>query len=226
MNRKKFFQIKTSEIKNTDIIASLNTDTIEVLNEKYQWVSKINESERERNTGLRNMAGILLGLHIGFTSLLLSGSFFNLFTELIKNNSGMLFAASITIFIFGSLFLGIYYSVKVSGVPRLVNVIDPTLSLEPYESCEVWLKGAIAETLIVYKRNLEVIGSNAFRTRLSFDFLILAIFASILAVAMTKTSLVVEEVNFTYYIMGGFVGFVLLLIVRYILIEKPRSYEK
>lgn len=221
MNRKDFFLKEASEIKYDDILNSLNTDTIEVLNEKYLWVSKINEYERERNDGLRNMAGILLGLHIGFASLLLSGSFFELFSQFVKNNLGMLFIASISVFIFVSLLFGIYYSVKVSGVPRFVNVIDPTLSLESCKSCEEWLKGAITETLMVYKKNLDLIGSNAFRTRLSFDFLILAISASILAVIIWKIGPLVGV-----DVIGGFIGFILFLVVYYYMTMNPRNYEK
>ena len=49
MNRKDFFQKETAEIKRNEIINSLKNDPIEVLNEKYLWISKINDNESDRN---------------------------------------------------------------------------------------------------------------------------------------------------------------------------------
>ena len=108
MNRKDFFQKETAEIKCNEIIDSLKNDTIEVLNEKYLWISKINDNERDRYEGLRKKAEILLGLHIGFASLLLSGFIFNIFPEF-TSKFNVFFAAAIFIFIFASIILGIYY---------------------------------------------------------------------------------------------------------------------
>ena len=231
MKHTEFFQTKASKIKRNEIIDSLNEDTIEVLNEKYLWVSKINDNESERNEGLRNKAGVLLGLHIGLASLLLSGSFFNLFSEIKKNEWGALFAGCIILFIFGSISAGIFYSLKVGGIPRFANVIDPTLSLEPYKSTENWLKVVIAETLIVYKKNLEPIELGAFWTRLSFDFLILATLATIMVVLVAKTYTFVADdiISETHLIIGGFAGFVLVLCAKFVLVDCQRTkkiYDK
>jgi hypothetical protein len=226
VNRKDFFQKKTAEIKRNEIINSLNNNTIEVLNEKYLWISKINDNERDRTEGLRKKAEILLGLHIGFASLLLSGFIFNIFPEF-NSKFNALFTATILIFTFGSIILGIYYSLKVGGIPRFTNVLDPTLVFEHHQSNESWLKEVIAETLIVYKKNLNTISSNAFRTRLSFDFLIFSIFAVIIAFVVTEIcKLIGKEINFVeFIIIGGLLGFFLLFIIRKILTTKPRSYE-
>lgn len=226
MNRKDFFQKETAEIKRNEIINSLKNDPIEVLNEKYLWISKINDNERDRNEGLRKKAEILLGLHIGFASLLLSGFVFKIFPEF-NSKFNVLFIATILIFTFGSIIFGIYYSLKVGGIPRFINVLDPTLVLEPHQSNESWLKEVIAETLIVYKKNLNTIRLNAFRTRLSFDFLIFSIFAVIIAFVVTEIcKLIGKEINFMkFIIIGGLLGFFLLFIIRKILTTKPRSYE-
>lgn len=225
MKRTDFFPKEASKIKPNEIIDSLNEDTIEVLNEKYLWVSKINDNESGRIEGLRNKAGVLLGLHIGLASLLLSGSFFNLFSEITKNEWGALFAGCITLFIFGSISMGIFYSLKVGGIPRFANVIDPTLSLESYKSTENWLKMVIAETLIVYKKNLKPIGLGAFWTRLSFDFLISATLTTIIGVLVVKTYTFVADKNISesHLVIGGFVGLVLVIIVKYILVDCPRT---
>ena len=227
MNRKDFFQKETAEIKRNEIINSLNNNTIEVLNEKYLWISKINDNERDRNEGLRKKAEILLGLHIGFASLLLSGFIFNIFPEF-TSKFNALFTATILIITFGSIILGIYYSLKVGAIPRFINVLDPTLVFEPHQSNESWLKEVIAETLIVYKKNLDPIKSNAFRTRLSFDFLIFSTFFVIITFVVTKIYKLIEnEINFIeFYIIGGFLGFFLLIILITILTNKPRDYEK
>lgn len=226
MNRKDFFQKETAEIKRNEIINSLKNDPIEVLNEKYLWISKINDNERDRNEGLRKKAEILLGLHIGFASLLLSGFVFKIFPEF-NSKFNVLFIATILIFTFGSIIFGIYYSLKVGGIPRFINVLDPTLVLEPHQSNESWLKEVIAETLIVYKKNLNTIRLNAFRTRLSFDFLIFSIFAVIIAFVVTEIcKLIGKEINFMkFIIIGGLLGFFLLFIIRKILTTKPRNYE-
>lgn len=226
MNRKDFFQKEVSEIKHNDILESLDADPIDVLNEKYLWVSKINENESERNRGLRDKAEILLGIHIGLASLLLSGSFFELFTKFTKNGLGLLFTGVVIIFIFGSILCGSLYSLKVGGIPRFVNVIDPTLSLESYNTNEKWLKDAIAETLMVYKKNLDVIKLNAFRTRLSFDFLMLAVVATLLTLIIVDVSPILADSVLCDFIKGVFLGVILLIIAWLVLTKKPRSYEK
>ena len=98
---------------------------------------------------------------------------------------------------------------------------------EPHQSNESWLKKVIAETLIVYKKNLAPIELNAFRTRLSFDFLIVSIFFVIIAfVVIEICKLIVKEINFIEFIIaGGFLGFFLLIIVIKFLTKKPRNYE-
>ena len=226
MDKKDFFQKEASEINRQDIINSLASDTNEVLNEKYLWVSKICDDEENRNNSFRTKAEILLGIHIGFISLLLGGSFFSIFPEFIKNNLGMLFTGFIIIFIFGSPLFGIFYSLKVVGIPSFINVIDPTLSLKPYKSKEDWLKEVIGDTLMVYKKNLKIIESNAFYTRLSFDFLLIAIFSAILAVIVMKSfSLAEQQIVLNNLIYGGIIGIIFLLIVKYFLINKPRGYK-
>lgn len=226
MDKKDFFQKEASEMNRNDIIDSLKSDTNEVLNEKYHWVSKICDNEDNRNNSFRTKAEILLGIHIGFISLLLGGSFFGIFSELMKNNLGMLFTGFILIFISGSPLFGIYYSLKVVGIPSFINVIDPTLSLIPYKSKEDWLKEVIGEILIVYKKNLKMIGSNAFYTRLSFDFLIIGIFAAILAVIVMKSfSFAEQEIILSNLIYGGIIGILLFIIIRFFLINKPRGYK-
>lgn len=227
MNWKDFFQKETAEIKRNEIINSLKNDPIEVLNEKYLWISKINDNERDRNEGLSKKAEILLGLHIGFASLLLSGFISDIFPEF-TSKFNVLFTATILIFTFGSIIFGIYYSLKVGGIPRFIHVLDPTLVFEPHQSNESWLKEVIAETLIVYKKNLNTIELNAFRTRLSFDFLIFSIFTVIIAFVVTEICrLIGKEINFIKFIMvGGLLGLFLLFIVRKILTTIPRSYEK
>lgn len=226
MDKKDFFQKEASEINRQDIINSLASDTNEVLNEKYLWVSKICDDEENRNNSFRTKAEILLGIHIGFISLLLGGSFFSIFSEFIKNNLGMLFTGFIIIFIFGSPLFGIFYSLKVVGIPSFINVIDPTLSLKPYKSKEDWLKEVIGDTLMVYKKNLKIIESNAFYTRLSFDFLLIAIFSAILAVIVMKSfSLAEQQIVLNNLIYGGIIGIIFLLIVKYFLINKPRGYK-
>ena len=224
MNRKDFFQKEISERERNEIISSLENDTIEVLNEKYIWISKINENERDRNEGFHKKAEILLGLHVGFTTILLSGFVFDIFPKF-TSKCNTLFSGIILTFIFGSIILGIYYSLKVGGIPRFFNFLDPTLVLEPHKSDKSWIKEAITETLIVYKKNLDAIGLNAFRTRLSFDFLIVSLFTVI--IAFTVTEINEKEINFEkYLIFGGIIGFILLSILRKILTNKPRSYEK
>jgi len=226
MDKKDFFQKEASEINRNDIIDSLVSDTSEVLNEKYLWVSKICDNEENRNNSFRTKAEILLGIHIGFISLLLGGSFLSIFSEFIKNNLGMLFTGFIIIFIFGSPLFGIFYSLKVVGIPSFINVIDPTLSLKHYKSKEDWLKEVIGDTLMVYKKNLKIIGSNAFYTRLSFDFLLIAIFSAILAVIVMKSfSLGEQQIVLNNLIYGGIIGIIFFLIVKYFLIDKTRGYK-
>ncbi|CAD6493105.1 MAG: hypothetical protein DIAAKJNI_00441 [Candidatus Argoarchaeum ethanivorans] len=226
MDKKDFFQKEASEINRKDIINSLVSDANEVLNEKYLWVSKICDNEENRNNSFHTKAEILLGIHIGFISLLLGGSFFSIFSEFIKNNLGMLFTGFIIIFIFGSPLFGIFYSLKVVGIPSFINVIDPTLSLKPYKSKEDWLKEVIGDTLMVYKKNLKIIESNAFYTRLSFDFLLIAIFSAISAVIVMKSfSLAEQQIVLNNLIYGGIIGIIFFLIVKYYLINKPRGYK-
>ena len=174
---------------------------------------------------MHKKAEIILGLHIGFATILLSGFVFDIFPKFTSENN-TLFSGIILTFIFGSIILGIYYSLKVGGIPRFINVLDPTLVLEPHKSDKSWIKEAITETLIVYKKNLDVIGLNAFRTRLSFYFLITSLFTVIIAFTVTEISKLNEnEINFKeYLIFGGIIGFLLLLILRKILTTKPRSY--
>lgn len=214
-------------VTRNEIIKSLDGDTIEILNEKYLLVSKINENESERNEGVRNKARMFLGLHIGLASILLSGLFFNLFSETKKNEWGALFTGCIIIFIFGSISLGIFYSLKAGGIPRYAHIIDPTLSLKSYKSTENWLKTVIADTLIVYKNNLEIIGLSIFWTRLSFDFLVLATCTTIIGFTFTKFYSFVADKNISelHLVIGGLSGLILILIGKHILLKKPRGYE-
>lgn len=226
MDRKCFFQ--KSNIERNEILDSLQDDTLDILNEKYLWVSKINENENKRHEGLRNKAGVLLGLHIGFASLLLNGPFFNQFSEFKKTELGLILTVTIVSFIFGAILLGIYYSLKVGAIPRFVNVIDPTLSLESYSSKENWIKEVIVETLLVYKKNLGIIQLNTFRISLSLDFLLYAVFTSILVIIISKAcNFISEEVIFeTSIILGVCIGIIFIFIARYVSINRQRSYGK
>lgn len=227
MNRKHFFQMDVSEIDYNNLFDSLKDDTTGVLNEKYNWVSKINEEENKRHEGLRNKAGLLLGLQIGFASLLLNGSFFDLFNKLEKTELGLELTVTVIVFIFATIFIGIYYSLKVGIIPQFRNVIDPTLSLEFYDSEAEWLKKAITETLIVYKKNLHRIALDASSVRYSFYFILTAVFASILTFIVVNTyNFVTEGVNFEHLILGLYLGILLVLIAGCKLINEEKDNEK
>jgi hypothetical protein len=179
MNRRDFFQIDASQIDRNELLTSLASDNIDVLKNKYNWLSKIIEDENKRQEGLRNKAGLLLGFHIGFMSLLLNSTFFNLFSKLEEIELGLGFTAVVIVFIFVSIIFGIYFSLKVGIIPSFRNVIDPTLSLEFYESEEKWLTEAITEMLIVYKKNLDRIALDVHCVRLSFRYFLISVFSSI-----------------------------------------------
>lgn len=227
MNRKHFFQMDISEIDCNDLLDSLKDDKTGVLKEKYNWVLKINEDENKRHEGLRNKAGLLLGLQIGFASLLLNGAFFDLFYELEKTKLGLELTVAVIVFIFATIFIGIYYSLKVGIIPQFRNVIDPTLSLEFYDSESEWLKKTITETLIVYKKNLHRIALDALSVRRSFYFFLAAVFASILIFIVINTyNFVTEGVNFKHLLLGLCLGILLVLVVRCKLINEEKDNEK
>lgn len=180
MNGKDFFQIDASQIDRNELLASLTNDDANVLKGKYNWLLKIIEDENKRQEGLHNKAALLLGFHIGIVSLLLNNTFFDLFSKLKEIELGLELTAVAIVFIFVSIILGIYFSLKVGIIPSFKNVINPTLSLEHYESEEKWLKITITEMLIVYRNNLDRISSDVHYVQLSFRYFLTAVFSTIL----------------------------------------------
>lgn len=225
MKRNEFFLKQASQIKHEELVSSFEENNIEVLTAKYQWVSKINEDEINRYEGFRKKAEILLGFHIGFATLLLSNVIyiFPRFTSKLT-----LFSVFLLIIIFGSILLGIYYSLRVCAVPRFRHFLDISLVLNPHKSEERWIKEAIAEIMIVYKNNLDIISSYSFRTLLSFDFLIISLIATIISFMITNIIILNENtINLNKcFIFGGMLGVLSLFLLRYGIEKLDEIYKK
>lgn len=227
MDRKDFFKIPSSKVNSQELLKFQEEDSVEVLNEKFKWVSKINDEESGRYTSLRQRADVLLTFHISFASLLLSGTYFGLFSAYINDKTSVLIISAGMFFVLCSIICGAYYSFKVVGVPSFKHFVDPTLALEPYSSQKEWLQKAITEVLIIYKKNLDIIEDIAFKTRLSSDFLVLGMVATLTMLGLAPISPMIKSIFFVSpSILGGVViGIAFVFASIYFLICKPRPYR-
>jgi len=231
MDRKKFFSEKSSKVTHEEVLSSLKSNSIDILQENYLWVSKIYDKEAERYNSLRKKSENLLTVHMSILSLLLGGVIVGFIRSLATNwLITLLLIASITCILLANI-SGILYALKVIGVPHFGYVLDPTLVFETHKSKVEWLRKAIAETLVTYKKGTELIGEIGFKTRISFDLLILAI-SAILFTAPLAASIFLfmnakENFNLNAMITGGIIlGVCFFVLIFYFIRYRPRDYRK
>lgn len=223
MNSKIFFDFN-KELSKKDIIVSLN-NSVEVLEDDYDFISKILENEKERMNYFRSKAELMLTIYLAFISTLLGSSLLGIFSETLTTDDGIIFIFGGGIFIAIVSIIGITQLVLIIH-PKMLYVVDPMIVIKKHNSKIDWLKEAIADSLYVYRNNLPRIGLASYRIRTSIDCLILGVSATIFIILyyIFASFLLANLDKAIYIVLGLVIGLVFLSIALYQIMFKPRSY--